>query len=93
MQSLFGENKILYDPEKQAEWNKGKKSKKEKKKRKRKQKEKKPRGKKINDPSLLNHIFLLLLQKYKTVLEDVIMPKNMGRMGGRTIYTLLHALF
>ena len=68
MQSLSGDSKILYDPEKQAEWNKGEKRK----------KEKKTRGKKINDPSLLNHIFLLLLQKYKTVLEDVIMPKIWG---------------
>ena len=58
MQSLFGENKILYDPEKQAEWNKGKKRKKEKKKRKRKErktekenrKKKSQEGKKLMTP-------------------------------------------
>lgn len=43
-----------------------------------KKERKKAKREKINDPSLLNHIFLLLLQKCKTVLEDVIMQKIWG---------------
>ena len=52
MQSLFGENKILYDPEKQAEWNKGEKKKERKKRKKEKEnrKKKSQEGKKLMTP-------------------------------------------
>ena len=46
MQSLFGENKILYDPEKQAEWNKGEKRKERKEKKKKKTERKKTKREK-----------------------------------------------
>ena len=46
MQSLFGENKILYDPEKQAEWNKGEKRKERKEKKKKKTERKKAKREK-----------------------------------------------